>query len=592
MLQQLQVQLQDQMTGSQVGSDDHHENDHLRHRRCSIRSLGSGIYESDGSIISLRTSMTTTDTDTNVFVTVAAGEVRRNRNHPKPVSASIRCDTHIYDEAQLPSLLQSSLSYSEQEMIQVVFDNTTIAEQLGSSSGSSSLTDIPIGKKAVNDDDDEEDPSLPQLISSTSMQSTPGSSICSSSNGSSHGSSSSSITTGNKNRGDSDTTSDSDNDQGCCASTEDELSSNNSCCPSNDDELNTMEIEDHNNEVTGTTSTSSTYPIPKTVSSSLESESSSSLNGPCQRSDPDVYGQRHPIESPTLIATKLQEFNSLIQQQIDMYNSTTITTTTKFKTTKSNEPKFMIAERLCPNITTSTFKLLFLRCECYDVENTMKRYIRYWDKRVELFGNTRAYQPFTIETLEQYDHIKPYEMGLHIIQRTKSYTTANGNTNVDTPDERNILWFDASKLDPTSYTRDAGCRSFWYIFHAYLEDEQVQQRGMICINYSAHFTLKNRDPAFTRMCIGSLQGCLPIRISAFHGCHPPTLFRFAIRFFLLLIGERIRKRIIPHFGSEENVIQILEQKYDISRQHIPTDMGGNYILNGIEWLQKRRSAGL
>ena len=310
----------------------------------------------------------------------------------------------------------------------------------------------------------------------------------------------------------------------------------------------------------------------------------------CQRSAPDLYSQRHPIESSTLITSKLHDFDNEILHAVSMHAATK-------KGNSTAEPKFLVAERTCPNITTPSFKLMFLRCECYHVENAVKRYIRYWEKRAELFGPIRAYQPITVESLYVHNDHRALENGaIQIIQRAKSYDTTQSSIHhpVDTnaPDERNILWFDPSKLEPTQYIREAGCRAFWYIFHAYLEDVQVQQRGLVCINYSANFSLKNRDPLFTRMCISSLQGCLPIRISVFHGCHPPPIYRFVARILLFLIGDRLRKRVIPHSGTNEHVISILENKFNISQNYVPTDMDGNYPLNVPEWMQQRKEAGL
>ena len=347
-------------------------------------------------------------------------------------------------------------------------------------------------------------------------------------------------------------------------SQDDELSSTNSCYSSDDG------------------------PITHDSNSAISCNPSSHNNTPCPRSPPDLYGQTHPIESTALITTKLHEFNHEILHASSMQSSAS----KKCSPSTTTEPKFLVAERTCPNITTPSFKLMFLRCECYDVQNAMKRYARYWEKRVELFGPLRAYQPITIESLYVHNDHRPLELGsMQILEQPKSYdTTLPIDTN--TPDERNMLWFDPSKLDPTQYSRESGCRAMWYLFHALLEDVQVQQRGMICINYSAHFSMKNRDPLFTRMCISSLQGCLPIRISVFHGCHPPPLYRLAARIMLFILGDRLRKRVIPHSGTNEHVISILRNKYNVSENYIPTDMDGNLALNPMDWIQRRKEAGL
>lgn len=338
------------------------------------------------------------------------------------------------------------------------------------------------------------------------------------------------------------------------------------CCSSNDsycsssDELKNDDIVDH----------------PEQLEAAAAAVGSTTTT--CLRSPPDIYGQQHPIETETLVASKLHEFNQRIQHAITTFHSSATTMNQQHQTL--NEPKFMIAERVCPDVTTASFKLMFLRCECYHVENSIKRYTKYWEKRVELFGPIRAYQPITAQSFYDHNDHAPLETGaMQIIYRSD-------------PTERNLLWFDPSKLDPTKYTRESGCRAFWYVFHCYLEDELVQQQGMICLAFFQHFSLKHRDPTFTRMCIQSVQGCIPIRVSAFHGCHPPKYVRCILAVFLILIGDRLRKRVLVHAGSYQHVIEILETKYNISKQCIPAVMGGENQLNIRNCIQQRKAKGV
>jgi hypothetical protein len=67
--------------------------------------------------------------------------------------------------------------------------------------------------------------------------------------------------------------------------------------------------------------------------------------------DPDVYGQRHPLENETVIEYKLHEFGDEIK-----------------KLCPSQSVNLLTAERLCPELVMPSFKLIFLRCECFDAE--------------------------------------------------------------------------------------------------------------------------------------------------------------------------------------------------------------------------------
>jgi hypothetical protein len=70
---------------------------------------------------------------------------------------------------------------------------------------------------------------------------------------------------------------------------------------------------------------------------------------PVPMTDVDIYGQRHPIESPALIESKLGEFEDELENL-----------------PPGKVENVVAAEELCPELVTPAFKLMFLRCECFD----------------------------------------------------------------------------------------------------------------------------------------------------------------------------------------------------------------------------------
>lgn len=285
------------------------------------------------------------------------------------------------------------------------------------------------------------------------------------------------------------------------------------------------------------------------------------------RSDPDLYGQRHPIESPEILERKMEQFEIEVQNLL------------------KNSQALQTAQKRCSYLLTDSFKLQFLRCECFDAVKSAQRYCKYWEKRLEIFGEDRAFAKLTAASMQE-DWLPIQKGALQVIRRPKTEGASPDS------DERDILYMDSSKLEPGAYTRESGCRAFWYLFHCLLEDEQVQKRGLIVLGFSANFQNRNRDSVFTRMCLASMQGCLPIRLSAFHVCHSPIVFHFVAKMLLCFIGERLRKRVLPHAGKYDKVVETLGQKYFLQKNFIPTDMGGDLILNQQAWLDERLASGL
>jgi hypothetical protein len=76
--------------------------------------------------------------------------------------------------------------------------------------------------------------------------------------------------------------------------------------------------------------------------------------------EPDQYGQVHPNETEALITSKLQDFEVEIA-----------------KLPKEQKAAFEQAKTKCPELLTTDFKLMFLRCEVFnaDVSTNVTAYI-------------------------------------------------------------------------------------------------------------------------------------------------------------------------------------------------------------------------
>jgi hypothetical protein len=84
----------------------------------------------------------------------------------------------------------------------------------------------------------------------------------------------------------------------------------------------------------------------------------------------------------------------------------------------------------------------------------------------------------------------------------------------------------------------------------------------------------------------SLKGCIPIRMSAAHICHPPTFFSIIFPIIKILMGERLRKRTLVHGGSEANVLNSMAA-FGLTKDRLPNEFGGDIGPFHNQWLASR-----
>ena len=131
-------------------------------------------------------------------------------------------------------------------------------------------------------------------------------------------------------------------------------------------------------------------------------------------------------------------------------------------------------------------------------------------------------------------------------------------------------------------------RAVWYIFHAALDDEASQKRGIVFLADVSCASLSLVDHELIRVVALSVTGCIPVRLSGIHGCYPPAVFWVIFPVVKVLLGERLRKRVKIHSGSRKTVLSHLT-KYGLGEDAHPTKIGGNLVLDNAGWLEARRS---
>lgn len=227
----------------------------------------------------------------------------------------------------------------------------------------------------------------------------------------------------------------------------------------------------------------------------------------------DIYNQIHPEETPELIS----------KSQAALYDELE-------KIPLNKKAGWLQAKEKCPHLTSEDHTLLFLRCEVFNADLAAIRLVKYWDKRIEIFGPIHAFEPLALTSSLGPD----IERGLSIQFMRLTRTSDTGS--------RALMYAEAMRLmNAYDKSKDEDrlniARAVWYLFHSALEEEHVQKRGMVfLINYlGAQISMVDRK--LMKLVMPSVSGCLPIRVGAIHVCNPRKLYvdLFGILFEYLIL---------------------------------------------------------
>jgi len=279
------------------------------------------------------------------------------------------------------------------------------------------------------------------------------------------------------------------------------------------------------------------------------------------RLEPDQYGQKHPVENEKIIAQGL----ALLEEEIA-------------KLPEEKKEGIRQAEERYPELAKSDeHKLMFLRCEQFNVDLAAKRYAKYWNMRIDLFGD-KAFEPLTLDKALKDDDVA-LSTGFAQLLPKKDKTG------------RSMLWIDPACVDPEKYTRESMVRALFYIQSVAIEDESAQQKGVIFICYNG-----NNPPfeAFDRQLItkwaDTVRGVMPLRVSALFILHTPFLFTVLANLLMFFLGEKLQKRIRILPNDEKEMLERLAD-CGIEEDMLPTDIQGSVKLDHKSWLEERRMAG-
>ena len=218
-------------------------------------------------------------------------------------------------------------------------------------------------------------------------------------------------------------------------------------------------------------------------------------------------------------------------------------------------------------------------CVCYHSQLAAKRYCLYWEKRLEVCGPDKAFLPMTLDGAVR-DDTAALEIGFF------NYMAGHADSQ-----GRGILYLEPGKQDRTKYSRESMIRAVWYHLHAALEQTECQKHGILFVSYPGGAKLGQFDRTLIKALLGSMQGVLPVRVSAIHICQPPAFIKIILPVVRLFMSDRVKRRLCLHFGSAATVREKLQAATGLTDADIPAALGGHAVIDSAAWIAARRAEG-
>mmetsp|Transcript_35262 Transcript_35262/g.84241 ORF Transcript_35262/g.84241 Transcript_35262/m.84241 type:complete len:266 (-) Transcript_35262:16-813(-) len=243
-----------------------------------------------------------------------------------------------------------------------------------------------------------------------------------------------------------------------------------------------------------------------------------------------------PNEDDGLLQTKLREFDATLNKL----------------PTSTNVSKAMSD---CPDYSDA-MKLVFLRCEVFNVELAVRRFVAYWETRVEVFGE-HAFS--SLLGLANDDHEAMKCKYTQVAERCDEAGRA-------------ILLLDYHS-EGGNFSDTALLRSCWYTIHSALREESVQKKGIV-IYVRTLQSIMDWRVGLCKNVISSVKGTLPVRLAGCHVIDPPLILHGVISLSKKMMGKKLGKRVYIHSGSLDKKLKSLS-KFGLGRVDMyPIVFGG------------------
>lgn len=237
--------------------------------------------------------------------------------------------------------------------------------------------------------------------------------------------------------------------------------------------------------------------------------------------------------------------------------------------------------KLSPDLFASDeHKLQFLRCEDFVEVRAVQRMMRYWKAKKLFFGPDIFHRRITLRDMSDHVFELTHQLG---VNRLMPRTDAHG---------RVIVVLFLRDLADEGWTEEGFAKFIWYVLQIALEREECQKNGVVLFGDCRNLNGDEYEKiARYRQLVKTITlKCAPVKIKAAHVFYDSDIWwqhLFATAF--ATITGIITSRAVIHVGSNEENVLALSNKYGISADVVPTEMGGKVEVNSwAKWLEDKR----
>jgi len=286
------------------------------------------------------------------------------------------------------------------------------------------------------------------------------------------------------------------------------------------------------------------------------------------RAAQDVYGQEDVVmeETPEFVTLKLERF----EEELDAV--------------PEKEAYELALFTNQEYVESADFRLMFLRADRFDERAASRRMVKYWNRKIELFGTDRAFRPifFSLD-LNKMDKAALEKGGFRIMPRLDEAG-------------RPILLSYRPYYDNRSDHSESMMRLLWCMCHVAVTNPEMgidaQKNGIIALGSSgipegspletAITILARSIPSFWE----DLQNSLPVRIVSMHVFAPNKWHQHFIACSELVhMNIAMLARYRQYCGANEHYIQQLAD-CGMSPEIVPKELGGQLEFDYREWLSE------